>query len=429
MRSLGNPSRRTVVAGLAGAGAMGVGAGVAGTLGAQQIAAADTPEPQDAAPALATAKVGFFGHRQAGIDTAPPAFGSFIGFNLAQDATKNSLQRLLRIITSDAAKLTQGQGPIVDQEPELAEIPASLTVTVGFGEKIFELTNPAKKPSWLKPLPAFEKIDRLEEKWGSADLLVQLCCDDRLTLAHAQRMLLKDMRSFGTVAWVQDGFRRAFGSQPAGQTQRNLFGQVDGTVNPSNEDGTMDQFVWGEHEDLQPWEPGGTSLVLRRIHMNLDAWDRADRPAREDAVGRRLDTGAPLTGHQESDVADFSATDGRGFTVVAPYAHIRRAAAQTPVERFLRRPYNYDLPVFDAAGLAEEGAAGGGVSNAGLLFAAYQADPVKQFVPVQKRLAELDMLNTWTTPIGSAVFAIPAGCSPEGFIGDSLFAESTQRHS
>ena len=31
------------------------------------------------------------------------------------------------------------------------------------------------------------------------------------------------------------------------------------------------------------------------------------------------------------------------------------------------------------------------------------------------------MLNTWTVPIGSAVFAIPPGCESGGFIGDVLF--------
>ncbi|MDN5659423.1 MAG: Dyp-type peroxidase, partial [Brevibacterium aurantiacum] len=51
----------------------------------------------------------------------------------------------------------------------------------------------------------------------------------------------------------------------------------------------------------------------------------------------------------------------------------------------------------------------------------YQADATAQFVPIQQRLDELDLLNEWTTPIGSAVFAIPPGCDENGFIGDTLF--------
>jgi dye decolorizing peroxidase len=45
----------------------------------------------------------------------------------------------------------------------------------------------------------------------------------------------------------------------------------------------------------------------------------------------------------------------------------------------------------------------------------------RQFVPIQRRLDELDMLNTWTVPVGSAVFAVPPGCAEGGFVGDVLF--------
>ncbi len=61
-----------------------------------------------------------------------------------------------------------------------------------------------------------------------------------------------------------------------------------------------------------------------------------------------------------------------------------------------------------------------GRPDVGLLFVAYAADITTQFVPIQQRLAENDLFNTWTTPIGSAVFAILPGCAPDGFIGDTL---------
>ena len=48
------------------------------------------------------------------------------------------------------------------------------------------------------------------------------------------------------------------------------------------------------------WLRGGTTLVLRRIRMELETWDAADRVAREFTIGRRLDTGAPLTGRAET---------------------------------------------------------------------------------------------------------------------------------
>ena len=40
--------------------------------------------------------------------------------------------------------------------------------------------------------------------------------------------------------------------------------------------------------------------------------------------------------------------------------------------------------------------------------------------PIQQRLDTLDLLNQWTTPIGSAVFAIPPGCAEGEFLGESV---------
>ncbi|MFW0121941.1 Dyp-type peroxidase [Rothia sp. CCM 9419] len=415
------PTRRHLVA-----GALGAGIGALATETIHRMSPEthqETTKEQKVAP-LQESRTSFYGARQAGIDTPAPAIGHFIAIDLNDDTDAQQLSRLLRILTDDAAQLTQGHAPIVDQEPELAETPASLTITFGFGEKIFEIANPRQKPPWLKPLPPFAQIDQLQERWSDGDLLIQICADDRMTVAHAQRMLLKDTRTFGTIRWVQEGFRHAYGSQKPGQTMRNLFGQVDGTVNPTTSDNSMEQVVWGKHPKTPAWEENGTSIVIRRIHMNIDTWDEADRIAREDAVGRKLSNGAPLTGEKEHDIPDLSATDHLGFNVIAPYAHIRRASPQEPQERILRRGYNYDLPVTDASGFSRHGETTGGISQSGLIFASYQSDPTQQFVPIQKRLAQLDMLNTWTVPIGSAVFAIPAGCQENGFIGENLFKPS-----
>ena len=426
------PTRRAALFGggaLAGGTALGVATLGGGAIGAGAMGLADryaAPERnagdnQGVAP-WAEATEGFYGLRQAGVATSPQAHASFIAADLNPGAQASDVRRLLRVLTEDAAALTRGEAPLADQEPELAQTPARLTATVGFGPRIFEVVAPRRRPEWLKPLPAFEQIDQLQERYSDGDLLLQLCCEDRLVLAHAQRVLLKDLRSFGSIRWIQSGFRNTPGTKPRGTTMRNLFGQVDGTVNPSVEDGSMDRFVYGQADMLEPWAPGGTSVVIRRIHMNLDTWDELDRAGREEAIGRKLSNGAPLTGQQESDPTDLSAKGPLGFPVIPQTAHIRRAAATAPEEQILRRPYNYDLPVTDASGFQQAGEAEGGVSRTGLIFASYQADPVRQFLPIQQRLAELDMLNVWTVPIGSAVFAIPPGCQRGGFIGDFLFA-------
>ncbi|MFC3481486.1 Dyp-type peroxidase [Kocuria carniphila] len=411
--------RSLLIGAVAGAGVTGIGAASAVGLN-EAFGAAEDPTADHSDAARHGLQVEpFHGARQAGVATLPQAFSAFIALNLNQGASKDSLRRMLRVLSDDAAALTQGRAPLWDQEPWLAENPSRLTVTFGFGPKAMALIDAARAPEWLKPLPAFD-IDQLQDRWNQGDLLLQLCCDDKLTLAHAQRVLLKDSRSFAKVRWIQDGFRNTVGATPAGQTMRNLFGQVDGTVNPYPGEEDHEKVVYGR-DGFEPWIEDGTSLVLRRIHMNLDTWDEADTPAREDSVGRKLADGAPLTGSQEHDEPDFEAKGPLGFPVIASYSHIRRSRTDNPDEKIFRRVYNYDLPVADASGMSRSGDISGGVSNTGLIFASYQSDPIQQFVPIQKKLDDMDMLNTWTVPIGSAVFAIPPGCEEGGFIGDGLF--------
>ncbi|WP_424346621.1 Dyp-type peroxidase [Kocuria sp. CH-021] len=413
--------RRMLVAG----GAAGVGAASALGLESARRAGALAPAPQEApGPAQrghGQATEPFHGARQAGVATAPQAFAAFVALDLHRDTSRDAVRRLLRVLSEDAAALTRGRAPVADQEPWLAANPARLTVTLGFGARLLGLVAPDRAPAWLRPLPAFS-IDRLEERWSGGDLLLQICADDRLTVSHAQRVLLKASRSFAAVRWVQHGFRHTAGSVPDGQSMRNLFGQVDGTVNPRGGAEEYERVVHG-HGGFTPWIQDGTALVVRRIAMDLDAWDEADTPAREDAVGRRLRDGAPLTGGAEHDEPDLAARGPLGFPVIADYAHVRRSRSEDPLERIHRRVYNYDLPVADASGARPRGASAGGISDAGMVFAAYCADVDRQFVPIQRRLDELDMLNAWTTPIGSAVFAVPPGCAEGGFVGDVLFED------
>ncbi|TFD47790.1 Dyp-type peroxidase [Cryobacterium frigoriphilum] len=351
--------------------------------------------------------VAFYGPHQAGVETRPQAAVTLVALDLLPETDAGALRRMMRVLTHDAARLTQGQAALADSEPELAVTPARLTVTFGFGPGLVARAGGAA-PAWLRPLPAFA-IDQLDDAWNGGDLLLQIAADDPVTVAHATRMLLKDSRSFTTVRWRQTGFRRSAGVEKPGTTMRNLFGQVDGTVNLVAGTEDFDSLVWGG-ADNPAWLHGGTGFVLRRIRMNLDKWDGLDRAGREASVGRTLATGAPLTGSHETDEPDFTATTAIGFPVIAEFSHLRRARSENRGERILRRGYNYD-DTPDASG----------VSNSGLLFVAFQADVDAQFVPIQRRLDELDLLNQWTTPIGSAVFAIAPGCGPDGYIGQTLF--------
>lgn len=345
----------------------------------------------------------FHGKHQAGIATEPAAHVSFLAFDLSSGTKKPDLVRLMRLVTDSSVRLTQGNPALADTEPELARKPSRLTVTFGFGPRFVRIAS-GPMPSWLKPLPSFS-TDQLQDGWSGGDLVVQISAEDPVAVSHAVRVLSKDLRSFGTVRWRQDGFRHAANTLKSGTTMRNLFGQVDGTVNPVPGTSEFENTVWAK----QGWWTGGTSLVLRRIAMDLDSWDPVSRVGREEAIGRRLSNGAPLTGTKEHDEPDMDAKDDLGLEVIAPYAHIRRAQTGDSSQVIFRRPYNYDIAP-----------TGDDTSNSGLLFASFQADVDHQFVPIQQRLADLDMLNEWTSAIGSAVFVIPPGCKPGGFIGETL---------
>ncbi|MBF0671825.1 MAG: Dyp-type peroxidase [Salinibacterium sp.] len=387
---------------LLGGAAAGVGAVAAMGIDRAMRPAADAPVAQ---PLHGEETIPFHGVHQAGLDTEPQAHAVFLALDLLPEVDRDGLRRLMRILSDDASRLTRGLPPLADTEPELAVTPARLTVTFGFGPGLVSRVG-GRAPEWLAPLPAFG-IDRLRPEFSDGDLLLQVAADDQVTVAHAVRMLLKDARSFARLRWSQRGFRRAHGSERSGTTMRNLFGQVDGTSNPVPGTPEFERAVWSN----EGWMAGGTGLVLRRIHMDLDGWDRLDRSGRDQALGRFQSNGAPLTSSSEGaraefDEPDLAAKSAVGFPLIPAFSHVRRSRGE---EVIFRRAYNYD-----------ESPVGAEVSDSGLLFVSLQADVAAQLVPIQRRLDELDLLNEWTTPVGSAVFAMPPGCEEGGFIGETL---------
>lgn len=355
----------------------------------------------------------FYGPHQGGIATAPQSHGLFVAFDLngggkpgRRRTERETVAAILRLWTSDAARLTRGAPALADTEPELATRPARLTVTVGLGIGLFDrIGPPGSRPPSARELPVFA-ADQLEDRWSGGDLLLQICADDPVTVAHANRVLTKNVRSMATPRWRQAGFRNARGADAGDTTMRNLMGQVDGTANLAAAD--FDDLVWMS-TDVHPSLVGGTLMVIRRIAMHLDTWDELDRQSKEFTVGRRLDSGAPLTGDRETDQPDFSLTHN-GIPVIPQNSHVALAHHRGTRERFLRRPYNYDDPPGT-----------GQTSNSGLIFATFQRDIDEQFLPVQRRLAQFDALNQWTTAIGSSVFVVPGGVrSPDDYLGQDL---------
>lgn len=349
----------------------------------------------------------FHGAHQAGVETPAQMYSTFLGLNLREKSAQKG-EAVMRILTDDAERMMAGEPSLIDSDPDLALNPAGLTITVGVGRNFFTaIGREDMLPEQFPEIPTFS-TDALDPYWDSTDLLVHVGSDDPVTLAHAVRVLTKDLSTLCSVEWVQQGFGAAGPANEGGTAGRNLMGQVDGTVNPQMGTVDFDQTVW--LGDDGGWAAGGTVAVIRRIRMLMEDWDAMDRSAKELAIGRSLDTGAPLGGSAETDAVDLDARDSNGLPLIPGNAHVRVAHANTPEEMILRRPFNYDAGFVD------------GKQDLGLIFAAYTKDPRKSFIPMQERIASNDAFNRWNTTIGSSTYLILPGVEHGDYLASALFS-------
>ncbi|GAA1652137.1 Dyp-type peroxidase [Catellatospora bangladeshensis] len=415
------PTREEATVGRRGfAGTLAVG-GVGVILGASGGIAAgggpDTGTPADTEPgepgrsSIGTARVAFHGERQAGIATParPQARLRVTAFDLVPGVDRAGLRTLLRRWSQAAEQLTAGQALGASGDHVVTGAgPASLTVTIGFGPSLFGKAGltAADRPKQLAPLPPFPG-ERLDPARSDGDLCLLVAADDALVVFRAARELARLAKPYARVRWQTDGFSSAPGVTADGATSRNLMGQLDGTNNPRPADEDFDTKVFVTDPAAPRWLQGGSLLVVRRIRMLLDDWDGLDQPAQERVIGRHKDTGAPLSGGEERTPADFGATAPAGGLAIPANAHIRLAApAFNNGAAMLRRGWSY----------AED-------TEAGLLFLAWQADPARGFVPVQRRLAGADALNRFIRHETSALFAMPRGAATGGYVGQELFGD------
>ncbi|MBF6672957.1 Dyp-type peroxidase [Glutamicibacter sp. FBE19] len=337
----------------------------------------------------------FYGQYQSGIIDAQQEHAVFAGWDVLwrDGSRKQQLQALLQMLTDDSARLMGGRGVLADTEPEMAQPPSELTLTVGLGQSLLDVAGCGS----IAQLPDFAG-DELEEQYQQSDLLIQFCSQDPTVLHHAVRAVAKNLRGLARQRFAQAGFMRPM---PGRETFRNLFGQVDGVNNPKDQ--LREQAVFGDGQDS--WIANGTTLALRRFEMDLDRWDEVDATGRDFALGRRQADGSPLSGTSVDDPVDLAAVNDLGLPSIAANAHVALAKPSHAAESIHRRGYNYD-----------DG------QHAGLLFASYQRDPSTSFIPVQQRLAAADALNTWLKPVGSALYAILPGISEGGYLGEQLFS-------
>ncbi|MEU1817378.1 iron uptake transporter deferrochelatase/peroxidase subunit [Streptomyces roseifaciens] len=402
-------SRRRLLGTAGAAGAAGLVAG--GTAGAF---AAETVR-KDPAPlnGVGSASRPFHGAHQAGIADPAQTCGHMAAFDLAPGADRKAAAALLRRWSATAADLMAGRTPKGDDSGIALDAgPCSLTVTFGFGRTFFDRTGlAAKRPAALEPLPAFT-ADALDPKRSEGDLWVQIGADDALVAFHALRLLQQQAGSAARLRWQMNGFNRAPGATAQPMTARNLMGQVDGTNNPKPSDPRFAGHVYvpEDRSGADAWMAGGSYAVVRRIRMLLDSWDNLSLERQEKVIGRRKSDGAPLSGGTETTPVDLNKFREDGSLAIAGDAHIRVASpASNRGATMLRRAFSY-----------HDGFLDDGAPDAGLLFVAWQADPLKGFVPVQRKLDRGDGLSRFLRHESSGLYAVPGGCAPGEYVGQRL---------
>jgi deferrochelatase/peroxidase EfeB len=384
-----------------------------GAVATGEFVAASAAEAPRAEAAPAAASLGeyvpFDGAHQAGVLTEPRDAVVLAALDvIAPD--RAGLLLALQALSSRARELTQGSelgvreadDPPLDSGalgPDIA--PDALTVTIGFGASLYARYGLVAPPK-LERMTAFDG-DRLDPALTHGDMLLAISAHHMDTASHALRELLRVTRDALALRWWIDGFQGADRGPDPKSARRNLFGFRDGTGNPDvTDDALMGRLVWTPE--------GGTYMAVRLIRMHLEFWDRVGLREQEGMIGRRRDTGAPLGGHDEFDDPRLD-LDPKGDRIALD-AHVRLAnprTAATADQRLLRRSWNYQRG-FDQAGQLDQG----------LIFVAYNQDPARQFLTVQKRLAGEPMTD-YITPVGGGYFYVPPGArDARDWVGSDL---------
>ncbi|MFM0340315.1 Dyp-type peroxidase [Paraburkholderia fungorum] len=455
------PSRRGFLK--AGSAAVAAGASL-GATGVAQAALGKTPA-HSTDPQMAVEP--FYGTHQGGIVTPQQSHTYVAALDLTTDKRADVIA-LLRAWTDAAARLTQGAtaaplptgtaartaltdtkldtqaGTNADARPDaktndtaysptntkaapdsgdvLGLGPCGLTITFGFGPGLFTKDGKdryglaSRRPAALVDLPRFNGDQLIAEKTGG-DLYIQACANDQQVAFHAARQLARLANGTAAMRWGQSGFL----SGPRGQTPRNLMGFKDGTNNPSTaKPQLMNEFIWAKAADA-PWMEGGTYTVVRRIRITLEHWDNTEVDFQEQVFGRHKYSGAPIGKKNEFDAVDLKEEDKDGNPVIPENSHVRLSNRDSNNgAQILRRSYSYN----DGTNFYIERWPPWRQEteyDAGLIFVAHQSDPRTGFIPINDKLAKFDMMNQFTTHVGSAVFAVPPGAKPGSYIGAGLF--------
>ncbi|MEV4506140.1 iron uptake transporter deferrochelatase/peroxidase subunit [Streptomyces klenkii] len=403
-------SRRQLIKAAGAAGAAGAVTGALAVPFASQLTGSEDGSSRPGLASIGETAIPFHGKWQPGIVTPAQAHGHLVAFDLAAGAKREDAVALMRRWSAMAKTIMAGKTPDHGTGIALDAGPSALTITFGFGRTFFDRVGLSdRRPSALDPLPAFP-ADAIDLRRSHGDLWVQIGAHDSLVAFHALRAMQQAAGTTARLRWQMNGFNRTPGATPHPMTPRNLMGHRDGTNNPKPDDTEFTRRVFVPLEGSPPWMANGSYAVIRRIRILLDDWDRVTPANQDRVIGRRKSDGAPLSGGTESTPMDPGKRDAHGNLVIPSNAHARIASPQANRgAAMLRRCFAYH-DGFDADGSID----------AGMLFIAWQADPLKGFVPVQRKLTGGDALSAFIRHESTALFAVPGGARPGEYVGQRL---------
>lgn len=358
-----------------------------------------------------------------GIVDASQRYCVFVMFDMRESATRTDLQLLLARWTAAIATMQSGktlgkirpdfsESSVPKDMGETADLdPCSLTITTGFGPSLFDSRFGLEgfKPEH-EYFVEWERItnERLIDMKTGSDLAMQICADDRQVIFHAVHSLARIARGKAKITFMQEGFlpARQSDNQP---TPRDLFGFRDGTTNPTEEQ-EFEDFLWVK-DTKQEWLKNGSFMCYGRTIADVETWESDRISDQEELIGRRKDTGAPLSNPDgdEFDIPDLTARDENGKLLIDPNSHVAITSDQRLGFKVLRRGYNY------WSGLNDHGD-----QNAGFLNCTYVNDPYRYWL-LRDDMGRYDRLNEYYYDDYRGVYAVPHAPATGTYLGQEFF--------
>lgn len=378
--------RALLLGGGAAAGALGATAVWAATAPAREVAESAAPAATPHAPEPVAAA----GAHQGGVSRPATLQRHCIVAVATLDTA--ALEPSLLALGELILRLTDPDDPDLGLLPDG---PGDLTVTVGLGSGALAATRHPGLAAAVE-LPPFRGDEALPETRRGGDILLSVNASDPAVLEPVLASLSGVVAGWRTL-WSDLGLRGASSDDVA----RNPFGYHDGIIVPRTET-ELDENVWISDGPLA----GGTICVIRRFALDTVAFRALPAERRDAVIGRRQDSGAPLSGGERGDAVGLTAKTDAGELLIPARAHARAAHPSfTGSGLMLRRSYGYRASDTDH----------------GLLFIAYQRESAT-FTRTQLRLDEVDDLMGFATPTATAGFAILPGMVAGAPLGASLFA-------